>query len=990
MGAVFTIDPDQPFVDILAAGVLTRVGWGPLELSRVIILLPTRRACRALSDVFLRQGGGRPMLLPRLLTLGDLDEDEAPFVEGGAELDLPPAIPHLRRHLLLAQLILAGRGGAAGIGLSPDQAVRLAEELGRLLDQVQTEQLSFARLKDLVPDAYAEHWQITLDFLKLLTEHWPRILADEGAIDTAERHNRLSAIQTASWLATPPPGPVIAAGSTGSIPATASLLEAVASLPQGAVVLPGLDRDMDEESWQVLTETHPQYGLKRLLGRLGIDRTTVADWPGIPGGLPPTPARGDSVRRRLIAEVMRPAATTHRWRDLAPLSGSVLDGLERLESPGPREEALAIALMMRQSLETPERTAALITPDRALARRVAAELGRWGIIVDDSAGQPLSETSPGIFLRLTADMVAEAFAPLPLLAALKHPLAAAGLDAGRFRSLVRLLERWLLRGSRPAPGLAGLRATQLAKKDLTVRTAETLSALLDRLTVLTADFAGAMAAVEAPLTTLVKAHMIFAETLAATNLLPGPERLWRGDAGEVAARFAADLFEAASGWPSLAPQSYPRVLEGLMAGTVVRPRHGGHPRLAILGPLEARLQQADLLILGGLNEGTWPAQTLADPWLSRPMRGNFGLPLPERRIGLSAHDFAQACCAPRVVLSRATRVDGTPTVPSRWLLRLDAVLSATRGQVAKADPWLAWANALDQPSAFTPATPPMPRPPLAARPRQLSVTAIETWMCDPYAIYAHHVLRLKALDPLDADPGAADYGSLVHLALEKFAKDFPEALPADAETALLAIGREAFADVLATPGVWAFWWPRFERTARWVVAKERERRLRLKATHTEVSGKIKLEAPGGPFILSAKADRIDVLNDGDLAILDYKTGVLPSAKAIAAGYAPQLPLEAAMAQRGGFAGVAAGPVTEIAYWRLKGGEPGGEERPAGTDPAALADEAYAGLQVLIDTFDDPATPYQACPHPERAPKYSDTLHLARVKEWASMEGEAED
>ncbi|CAA7614549.1 double-strand break repair protein AddB [Magnetospirillum sp. SS-4] len=970
---VFTIPPGLPFVDTLAAALLAEAGDDPLALAAMEVLLPTRRACRALSDAFLRLSGGRPLLLPRLRPLGDMDEDELDLVAGDDSLDLAPAIAPLERRLILTRLILAMAAGEAHPP-SPDQAARLAGELGRLLDAVRSERLDFARLATLVPDELAEHWQLTLTFLGLLTEAWPRILAERGVLEAEDRLDKVMAAQIESWRTRPPEHPVIAAGSTGSRPATADLLAAVAALPTGRVVLPGLDRDMDEAGWNGLDPAHPQYGLKLLLARLGTTRDAVRPLTDRPD---PRPRR-----IRLLAEAMRPAGACESWRDLTPLPPETLEGVTRLDAPGPRQEAGAIALMLREALEEPGRTAALVTPDRALARRVAAELERWGIRIDDSAGRPLGLTEPGAFLRLAVRMVDEDFAPHAVLACLKHPLAAAGRDAAQFRAAIRRLEVEILRGPRPAPGVAGLLA---ATRD------GRAAALLADLDALAAGFAGLLRADPAPLTDLARAHMDFAERLAADDRLPGPARLWRGEAGEAGARFAADLAAAGPALGCIPGNRYPALFEELLAGQVARSAWDHHPRLHIWGPLEARLQHADLLILGGLNEGTWPAAPEPDPWMSRPMREAFGLPAHERRIGLAAHDFAQGFGAPAVVLTRSVRVDGTPTVPSRWLMRLDAVMKATGLHFAgNARRWLDWHDLLDRPRTWARPSPPAPRPPVEARPRRLSVTEVETWMRDPYAIYARHVLGLRALDPIDADPGAAEYGSMVHLALERFAKEWPAALPADAEARLIALGREAFAETVASPAQWAFWWPRFQSIARWVVAMERERRPGVKAIHAESRGALEIDAPAGPFTLVAKADRIDELRDGGLALIDYKTGQPPSAREVAAGYAPQLPLEAAIARHGGFGGIGAAEASELLYWRLKGGEDGGEQRSAGDDPFRLASEALEGLKALVAVFDDPATPYGARPHPEHAPKYSDYLHLARLREWASSAEDGEE
>lgn len=973
MSQVFTIPPGAAFVDTLAGRLLAEAGDDPLALADMEVLLPTRRACRAMSDAFLRLSGGKPLLLPRLRPLGDLDEEELDLT-GAEPPDLAAAVAPVERVLVLARLILSAARAQGGHVPSPDQAARLAAELARLLDAVQAEGLEFSALARLVPEDYAAHWQLTLDFLKIVTEAWPAILAERGALDPEDRLNRAVAAQLEAWRTHPPAHKVIAAGSTGSRPAVAGLLAAVAGLPAGRVVLAGLDREMDDQSWAALDPAHPQYGLKSLLDRLGIGRDAVA--PLVPG---PEPRAG---RVRLLAEAMRPAATCEAWRDLPALEAGALEGVWRLDAPTPREEAGAIALMMRAELEHLGRTCALVTPDRGLARRVAGELERWGLSVDDSAGRPLGLTEPGAFLRLAAGMVAEDFAPHPLLACLKHPLAAGGVEAGAFRALVRRLELRALRGPRPAPGVTGLlRAVDDPR----------LVGWLGDLEAMAAPLARLLAADEAPLADLLRAHMEFAEWLAGDEQLPGPARLWRGEAGEAAARFAAELAEAAPALGAVPGRCYPALLDELMAGVAVRSAWDRHPRLFIWGPLEARLQHADLLILGGLNEGTWPAPPEADPWMSRPMRAAFGLAPPERRIGLAAHDFAQGFAAPRVVLTRSLRVDGTPTVPSRWLMRLDAVMrGAGLAFDRDAAEWLDWHALLDRPGEWRRPAIPAPAPPVSARPRRLSVTEIETWMRDPYAIYARHVLRLRALDPIDADPGAAEYGSVVHEALELFLKAWPRALPDDPEAELLATGRALFESRNLSPALWAFWWPRFQSVARWVAARERGRRHRLVRVHAEAGGALEIEAPFGPFTLTAKADRIDELADGTLGLIDYKTGTPPRAREVAAGFAPQLPLEAVIARHGGFAGVRPAAVSELLYWHLKGGAAGGEERDAGPDAAALADEALEGLHALVAAFDDPATPYAARPHPEHAPRYSDYLHLARVREWASAGEDGEE
>jgi ATP-dependent helicase/nuclease subunit B len=976
---VFAVRQGVAVVDAVAHELLRRHGDDPLALARVTVLLPTRRGCRSLREAFLRLAGGRPILLPRIAPIGDLDADDAltpgasDMPEPAAAAELPPAIPDLRRKLLLARLILAKDRPSVG----PDQAAWLAGDLARLLDQLQTERLSFDGFDGLVPGDLAEHWQQTLEFLRIVRERWPDLLSAEAALDPAERRNLALEAQAAAWAAAPPADPVIAAGSTGSIPATAGLLAAIAGLPAGAVVLPGLDRELDDESWDALDDGHPQFAMARLLARLGLDRRAVADWP-----LPPAEGpRPD--RRRLVRETMRPPATTEAWRavdDLGPLATA---GLTRIDCPTPREEAGVAALLMREALEVPGKTVALVTPDRGLARRVAAELRRWHLQVDDSAGRPLADTAVGGYLRLAAACALEQAAPVALLSLLKHPLAAGGRRLGAFRREVRALERAVLRGPRPAPGFAGLKAALLAL----ARDGEGAGATCARLTAWLTGIerlAGgffARVGTEASLADLLHAHIGFAEALAATDEAPGAERLWRHDDGEAAAALVDELRDAAADFPVVAAGRWPALFEALMAGRAVRPAWGDHPRLFVWGPLEARLQQADRLILGGLNEGVWPPDPAADPWLSRPMRAALGLPPPERRIGLSAHDFAQALAAPEVFLTRAARVEGAPTVPSRWLQRLDAVLDAAGERLAAGEPYLHWQQRLDRPAAVTPCGPPAPRPPPAARPRGLSVTEIGTWMTDPYAIYARRVLRLEKLDPIDADPGAAERGMIVHDALKAFFDECLHGLPPEPLERLMLAGAEAFARIDAFPGVRVFWWSRFQRIAQWIVAEEMRREGHARPIAGEVPGRLELAGRAGPFALRARADRVDRLTGGGLAIVDYKTGGVPSGKEVERGFAPQLPLEAAIARAGGFEGVPAAPVEELAFWRLGGGDPPGEAKSL-KEPATLVEQALDGLKRLIDEFDDPATAYLSQPRAGRPPRFTDYAHLARVEEWA--------
>ncbi|MEZ0259714.1 MAG: double-strand break repair protein AddB [Alphaproteobacteria bacterium] len=981
---VVNIPAGRSFADSLALGILEQTGRDPLKLSEMLILLPSRRSIRTLREAFLRLSGGDPLLLPAMQPVGDIDDDEVAMLlaaeaDAGAVLDIPPAVSSLERQLLLARLVQKFH-----VHLSFDQAVALAESLGRFLDEVQTEKLDFANLEKLVPEEFAQHWQKTLDFLKILTEHWPKILAERGVKDVAERRNLLIEAQIAAWKKYPPQHPVIAAGTTGTVPAVRELLGLVARLPQGQVVLPGLDRALDEESWTNLREDHPQYNLKALLSHFGLLRESVTDWK-LEKQLPI-----NNARVALLSEAMRPAETTEHWRSLraGDIPAQALDNFTRVDCGTPQEEADVIALILRETLENPVKTAALVTPDRRLARRVSLSLRRWGIEIDDSGGQPLTELEIGTWMNLTAEMAADELAPVALLSFLKHPVMAASMPSDELRGMIYLLDEKALRGPRPTSGFEGLKEGIKALGEEKPYRAQLLT-WLEKLEADMKAFTALMSQkAPVPFRHLLEKHIRMAETLAATEEMNGAQRLWAWEAAEPMSKFLGELWQVARQVPDISPGDYVSLLGSLMKKVSVRSHIGAHPRLFIFGLLEARLHSTDLVILGGLNEGTWPALPAHDPWMSRPMRKKFGLPPPEYKIGIAAHDFVQAASCPEVVITRAQKVDGTPTVPARWLLRLETVLQAAGLEIParKAEVYRQWMQDLDRPAEVKPVKRPEPRPPVEARPRQLSVTRVESWMRDPYQIYAQYVLGLRCLEDIDADPGGAERGTFIHAALEKFIKEYPDALPPDAAQKLLEFGRIALKEQRIPQEVEAFWWPRFERVADEFIREERAWRESARPFITEVSGKWQFDTKTKPFTLTGKADRIDKFNEGSYAIIDYKSGFVPQSRDVAEGLSPQLPLEALMLKEGAFDKIpAGGDVADLVYWRVTGSGQKPVERKSvigrDVDMTTLLQEAAAGLMSLVDKFDDPATPYPSQPRAEAKSRFSDYEHLARVKEW---------
>lgn len=973
---VYTIAPVFSFADTLAVELLRQHKEAPSELARTVIFLPTRRACKTVQEAFLRQSDGKPLMLPRLIPFSAIEGEET---QGRLCLlneipDLPAAISPLRRRLRLAQLIRAKSGYNA------EKALYLADALASLLDEAYIEEMPFDRLKELVPasDTLAEHWQDILKFLDIIMTFWPMILAEENVIDAVDRRVRLFKAQAEIWRKTPPDFPVIAAGSTGSQPATAELLDAIASMTNGKVILPGLDKMIDEESFNTCEPSHPQYNLKKLLDKMGITRDDVQSF----GDQPPV----RSERLRLISEAMRPALTTDHWRTIKPFTKEAIEGIEKIDCANEREEALAIALILRKTLETEGRTAALITPNRALARRVAAEMNRWGILMDDSAGTNLTLTETGAFLLLLGQAALNNWTPAALLACLKHPLALGAQAFAPFRTAVRTLELTALRGKCPGDGFDGLKAA----------VTDDMKCFVNDLEGRLKTFSDLMTSSDVyPFEKLLDAHLTAAERLAQSDDRTGGERLWSGDAGEAAATFLTELKEQAPLIGKLTPAEYLSILSSLFKGVTVRPKYGMHSRLDILGTMEARLIQPDVLILGGLNEGVWPKAPDADPWLSRPMRKQCGLSAPERKIALSAHDFTQGFCAERLIVTRSLKESGTPTVPSRWLMRLETLL-AISGLKFETGNWRDWTSKIDTPSAVLSFRPPAPTPPVEARPRRLSVTMVETLMRDPYSIYARHILGLKKLDDLEQNVDIADYGTIVHKAVEEFCTKYPSALPADAEKEIQAIGRRLFKDLNFSQTAAAFWKPRLTAALQWFVERQKERIDDISDIFCEQNGAITFETKAGEFKLYCRADRIDITNDGSLHIIDYKTGLVPKEKEVVTGYSPQLPLEAAIAVYGGFKNIPSRDVSTLEYWRLRGAQDGGtvktllKKKDETETPDSLAKKTVERLKDLLNIYDDEKTPYLATPDTSVSLKYNDYDHLARFDEWATADTSEEN
>ena len=953
---VYSIPAHRSFSDALATGLINVVGRDPLALARGRILLPNNRAVRTVTEAFVRASNGG-LVLPRLIAIGDPELGER---IGGAldpiDLgeDIPPAIEPLDRQLLLARLIRTEDTGAA-------EAMRLAAELARTMDQLAIEEVPAAQLVVAVNETpeLAAHWLQSIERFRTVLDQWPAILAERGVLDLAVRRSRLLHALAARWSTRPAEGFTLAAGVTTSAPAVAALMARVARLDQGAVILPALadDRSMPDEEWDELgpdddgrgQEGHPQYHLKRLLHRIGVAREEVLQWRG--GGR----AASSSIRGRAVVHAMAAPRFSSKWT-LLPAPERRLTGIRVAELPDPASEAQAIAIALREAIEVPGRTAALVTPDRMLASRVSAHLQRWGIEADDSAGQPLSRTPAGTLLLAIAAAATENLAPVPLLALLKHPLVG-GKDDDRkgWLDAVRQLDL-ALRGPRPRGGIEGLDERFAGNAARTWRSVRPFVELVG---------AGIGSTSLADMALYLR---------GAVERLAG-EVAWRGPDGRLAADLISKLEQSRDALTvAVAPEDIVPTIRALMDGIPVRRPYGGHPRIFIWGLLEARLQKADVMILGGMNEGVWPSMPSPDSWLAPQIRRALGLPGLEFRTGLAAHDFMSALGAPRVLLTRAKRDSRSPTVASRLWLRLQAMT----GGMARDQRLERLAIALDASAEVAPAARPAPRPPVAARPKKIAVTDLDRLRADPFAFYAKAILKLRPEEPVDAEHHAAWKGTAVHEVLEAWFKQDdcdPTRLRARAEAMLAG---EAIHPMLR-----ALWSPRLMEAIDWIARQssqdKEEGRSPLIA---EEFG----EAEVASVTLYGKVDRIDRMPDGKLAIIDYKTGQAPARKAVAEGFAMQLGLLSLIARNGGFNGIQ-GEAGAHEYWSLakKYGKIGYRQSPDSDDgPQAFVERAHAQFAAAVSDYLLGTKEFEAKLHPAYAP-YEDYDQLMRLEEWYGRE-----
>ena len=989
----------------------------PLALSRATIFVPTRRAARELRSALMDHLGGNSILLPQIRPLGEFDED-AHLFEGGADdfVKVRPPIEPMERQLILGWLIAQWTDHLTAhlrqlyndeeltTPVSTADAFWLANDLASLIDQLQTEDLSFDDIQAAGDVEVSEWWGVTLAFLQILRTEWPAILDERKRLDSAEHRNAMLRGEAKRLEALQPSDPVIVAGSTGTIPATADLIATIANLPAGAVVLPGYAFEMSEDTTKLLDAavdmssavSHPQFGMHRLVRKMGAF--------GLVQPLGEPQSANLAARDQWVRTALAPASLTSDWNvERHKIDDGAFENVAVLAAPNERDEAACIAAALREAIADPTVQAALVTPDRMLARRVVSELAQYGIEADDSGGTPFDATPHGTLIAFAFSIIFQPGDPAALLALLKNPLVQTGVEAQTYATQINWLEKLVLRGGVGRFSMSeftDFTAAQISKlknadsftpgwvKELTADDEAHASDIAQRLQDAFRPLTDIVARSEhVPLETALEASILVFEALAK-NEDGDHSALYAGEAGTMLRSTLTQFMASESGLVFEASQ-WPEIVRAITSGMLVKPNRGGHPRVSIWGALEARLQSVDFMILGGLNEGVWPQQTSNDPFLTRGMKARMNMQPPERRIGLAAHDFQMGMGQRKVLLTRSARIDNTPAVASRWVQRLETLAGkqAVGRLHARGDRYLHIVRATEATTNVPLEERPNFAPPLEARPKHFSVTEIERLRRDPYAIYAKKTLDLKPLDPLTRDPDAAERGTLIHKILEDitFAQlDYNSDAIVDN---IQRLATKVFDGAALPEDIEIIWHARFDALIEGLVDWENDREELGVTRHAEIKAN-RLQIADTGVTLGGRPDRLDQRADGLIDIIDFKTGGAPSAKQVKALLAPQMPLEVALLKRGGFDDVT-GDAAALLYITLG---PTGKvdiKNVCGSgknsvDANELGQIAWEKLVDIIHYYGDAKNGYISRAVPALQHDYGGEYdHLARVMEWSA-------
>ena len=954
MVQVSSIQTGVSFADTLADWLLSQVA-NPLAMADVTVWVPSPRQARAVHNALAEKAGGS-LVLPNIKPF-HLSEDDVETLQLLQKKSAQIVINPQERLILLARQVRMKEPD-----MSAQQVMNAAQGLASLFDRLTAHNISFDALHDIVPESLATHWEHNLSFLKIVTEFYPLWLEEKGAVDAAQASKHWLLEQAKVYRDQQPQDLVVAAGFADTTPTGLQLLSAILNLPNGTLILPGFDKECAKE----LEPTHPQYGMSKLLEGLGF----AADHVSILG--------------------MQQAPQAQVWR--AAFSGQKIEGAETnhltlVNAQNAEIEAGTIALAMREVLEEKNKTCALVTPDRKLARRVAAALKTWQVDVDDSAGVPLDTTPLGRLFLLFMDVIIERFRPVIMAEFIRHPLVCGGLEKAEWKRVMNTFNDVALRGAMPFPGLGSLGKIIQAEEGLDKKNeAETaytaIEEMFEPLLKLSA---------ENQIDEWVNAHIKAFESAVDTENLHD-QKVFDG-----LSQVVNTMRENGAAAGKVDAASYMAYIKSFLQGITIRPRQPAHPRLFIWGPLEARLQKVNRVIIGGTNEGAWPGTPTSDMWLNRTMQAQLGLPLVEAVVGLNAHDFQQLASYQDVIITRTVRDENGETLPSRFLSRLQMVLSKNKWEELseRGEKWISYWEDLQRLGELDETRIAEANPPIAARPKVWSASFVKTLMQCPYKAYARYVLHLKKPSSYEEPADAADRGQLIHECLQAFFEQvpyFPAPWSGDINKQtqqemtqhLLRIGEVAFKKIPDATAR-AAWWPRFEKIAEAFIEALIET---VAQGRTPKAFEEKASLTIGSIKLQAIADRVDASAAGQV-VIDYKTGgQLPQVGDTKTGKEPQLAVEGLLASEGGYG--LGNAVASTEYWHLKSG--GDEALSLRTVPQKIEvpdwlQDTREGIEKLESAFMREAKPYAAVPGgptPTEAVgpcRNCDYAGICRFKEW---------
>jgi len=924
---IYGIDFSGSLSDILAKHLLEKYESNPFDLAKVKVILPTRRACQTLKESFLMQSCESATLLPQMIALYDMDDFAT---------DLPEAISDWERLFLLTRLCQA----KPNLKETP-KAFQVALSLAELLDLSYQYQVDFSHLSDLVTgENFAQHWQETIEFLDIIHTAWPQILKEKNLIDRQDKLQRIilekaKSIQNSDDY-------VIIAGLTADLPSVAELMKKIKI--KGDIFLDGVDKNyiLSDNNPE---ENHPQYLIVKTLKKLEISPNEVVF----------------KTKPTDTEEFIEQSFRSDIWQK-STIEQKCLDNIKYIMANTAEQEALTIALLLRQSLQTKDKTASFVTTDRTLARRVIAQMKRWQIHLDDSAGIPFKHTPTGSFLLQILNLAENFEDKTQMLALFKHPLFANAQEPTKMRMDIKNAEKNARREHTDFSFQFSDKAKDffdLFKTDQLVNTKE-----------------------------LLIKHLSLAEEFAQTDNQSGGEILWQSPFGKQLYQMLQDILKDIEILPTISTHQYANFFNTLIAFQQARQPYGYHQRLKVLGPIEARFTHTDLCIIGGLNEQVFPPLADTGPWLNRPMRKQLGLPNAEARITTLAHDFMHVMGAKEIILTRSVKNGGAPTVPSRFLQRLQMTAQINDLQIPTFVAHLA--DLVDTPDEKQAIVRPCPCPKAETRPTKLSVTNVELLKRNPYAIYAKYILSLYPLDDWDKPAKGAQYGQALHETMAELinlsAKDFNE-------KEALTIFRQALKKNLLPKSDCIFYESQFKSCVLPFVLKQQEELKKQRIpSYTEIKGECSFNINNKPFTLTARVDRIDLSDQNTAKVIDYKTGSPPAFSEVVKGISPQLTLEAWMILQNAFPNIKADKIEDMEYWHMSKNPciKGYQKSKNKIDLDVLLNKTELGLKKMLKTYADGKTPYEVEPIASIAPKYDNYALLSRKKEWAHEdEGESD-